>query len=112
MLDYLETVVGLKNINVEQLFETHCVKINYTYPYIYLPINKPTYKQWSTIEKVLNSMVENTDLSARVFEEDFKGSSKYENAVAVFTHKDQFIYDISLYSPREIVKELKYLIRY
>lgn len=115
---------GVKD--AEKILEENCIKINYMDPYVALPTkNRLTQEQWRALRDTLKTIYESGQTMS-----DYDARRLYSNAVLVgynnnsfrniertifipvITSREVFLFDCLLYGPEDIVKELKYLIRY
>ena len=108
------------NAYCDELFED-CVKLNATYPYLYLP-KHPTQKQWYAIEEIIDNYDKGLTAICGVddlfnisaIEDAYDGMSEkeerlineFERPIAIYTDDIAKIFDAS-WGGREIVKELK-----
>lgn len=112
--------------DAERILEENCIKINFSDPYIRIPTkNRLTQEQWRALRDTLKIIYESGQTTGA-----YDAEKLYSNAVLVgynnnsfgdierttfipiITNREVFLFDYLLYGPEDIVKELKYLIRY
>ena len=125
VLEYLEDI-GVEG--AERILEDNCIKINFSDPYITLPIIKrPTQDQWRTLEATIEFIYATEGMNAEVAryissdiilvghkDNSFLNTNLAEETtfIPIITSRYVFLFDELLFTPKDIIKELKQLIRY
>lgn len=112
-LDYehsdFDNWIGNKfGIDGMRVLEDDCIKMNVTYPYLYLPKNRITQKQIATLKNIINNGQFEFDRDAIEGWIDNGNSSVYdmESPLLILSDKDQMVFDLAIYSADDIVKEI------
>jgi hypothetical protein len=91
-----------------RVFETHCIKMNVTYPYLALPTNRITPAQAQSIKKIVNSGDFEYDRDGIGGWLDHSNDNPYEmeQPLLVLGDRTEKVFDLAVYNASEITKEI------
>jgi hypothetical protein len=91
--------------------DEHCIKMNVTYPYLFLPVNRVTSDQVKAIRKIIDSGDFDYDHDAIqdwLYDDSNDNNNPYEmeNPLLVIVNTSTKVFDLAIYSSRDIIKDI------
>lgn len=104
-INFVKNTFGVSCWDAEDLFDEYCIKMNVTYPYLALPKNKPTIKQFQSIKDVISNK-ESFIYSVADIEDRVGDLGNAKEPLMILTPFDETAFDLSIYSADDVVKEI------